>query len=248
MSGQYFFGSGNLITTRTDVANSTPVRFGVLQDVEVDFDFTNKELIGQYQFPVDVARSSGKIMIKAKTALLLARGVNDSFFGQTLTTAGGPTFVNNESGTIPTPSGPYTITVTHSGTFVSDEGVYFAASGLPLVKVASGPTTGQYSVSAGVYTFAAADDGLGVFISYQYTLASGASEISIANLLQGSSPVFSIMLSNTYKGNTITWNLNQAISTKLTFPFKNTDYEINDFEASAYADQAGNIGTLTLTQ
>ena len=44
------------------------------------------------------------------------------------------------------------------------------------MEVASGPTTGQYSVSAGVYTFAAADTLLGVLISYTYKIAFSAGQ------------------------------------------------------------------------
>ena len=40
------FGSGKLFGCRTDVANATPVQFGVLQDVSVEFSATLKELYG----------------------------------------------------------------------------------------------------------------------------------------------------------------------------------------------------------
>jgi hypothetical protein len=49
----------------------------------------------------------------------------------------------------------------------SDVGVTFFSGGTPLVKVNVSPTTGQYFVDAfGNYTFAAADAGLQVVISY----------------------------------------------------------------------------------
>lgn len=49
--------------------------------------------------------------------------------------------------------------------WLEDLGVTLA-DGTPLTKVATGPTTGEYSVSAGSYTFAAADAGVAVLISY----------------------------------------------------------------------------------
>jgi hypothetical protein len=74
--------------------------------------------------------------------------------------------VTGEAWTIPgtpfqvTALGPY-------GDWATDQGVTYV-SGTPLVPVPSGPARGQYSVSAGKYTFAAADAGLGVLISYGY--------------------------------------------------------------------------------
>ena len=246
MSIQVLFGVGNLILTRTDVANSTPVKFGVLQECQIDFDFTNKELIGQSQFPVDVARAQGKITGKAKVANILARGINDSFFGGTLTSGtAGILFANNEAHTVSST----TQAVTNAATFVADQGVYYASTGLPLTLVASGPTTGQYSVntSTGVYTFAVADE-VALLFNYTYTVSTGASEIAISNQLMGTSPVFSMLLATTYKGNVFNLQLPAAISTKLSFPFKNVDYAINDFEFQAYANAAGSIATITMTQ
>ncbi len=45
------FGSGRLYATRTDIANSTPLEFGVLQGVDIDLSFTTKAIMGQNQFP-----------------------------------------------------------------------------------------------------------------------------------------------------------------------------------------------------
>lgn len=248
MGIQINFGVGTLVTTRTDISNATPTKFGVIQDVEIDFAFTNKDLIGQNQFPVDVARAAGKITGKAKTAQFNARALNDTFFGQTLNIASGVLFANNEAHSVPGTSA-YTVTVTNAATFVADQGVSYSSSGLPLVVVASGPTLGQYSVNpaTGVYTFAAADEGVAMLFNYTYGVTTD-NEISIANQLMGTSPVFSVLLANTYKGNVMNLKLNAAISTKMSFPFKNTDYTIGDFEFSAYADASGNIGTITTTQ
>lgn len=247
MGIQINFGVGSLVTTRTDISNATPTKFGVIQDVEIDFDFTNKDLIGQYQFPVDVARAAGKITGKAKTAEFNARAINDTFFGQNLSIASGVLFANNEAHSVPAPSGPYTVTVTNSANFIADQGVFYASSGLPLVHVASSPAQGQYSVSAGVYTFASADASTAILFNYTYSTTAD-NEISIANQLMGTSPVFSVLLANTYKGNVFNLVLNAAISTKMSFPFKNVDYTISDFEFSAYADASGNIGTITTSQ
>jgi hypothetical protein len=58
-------------------------KFGALQDVSVDISFNLKELYGQNQFPLTIARGQGKIEGKAKFANLNGGMVNDLFFGQT---------------------------------------------------------------------------------------------------------------------------------------------------------------------
>jgi hypothetical protein len=75
----------------------------------------------------------------------------------------------DELANIPAAPGPYTISPIQVIDFESDQGVKFSVSGnVPLVKVAANPGAGQYAVSdEGVYTFAAADTGLAVKISYK---------------------------------------------------------------------------------
>ncbi len=53
------------------------------------------------------------------------------------------------------------------GAFASDGGVAYE-DGAPLTAVASNPGAGQYTVSGGVYTFAAADAGAAVRLTYGY--------------------------------------------------------------------------------
>ena len=72
---QLAFGAGALWGNRTDVTGSGigPDQFGILQDVQIDWDWQTKELWGQFQFPVDIARGQGKITGKAKFAASSAR-------------------------------------------------------------------------------------------------------------------------------------------------------------------------------
>jgi hypothetical protein len=56
----YSFGSGVLLGTRTDIPNATPVNFGLVQEVTIDETATIKELTGQFQRPVAIARGSIK--------------------------------------------------------------------------------------------------------------------------------------------------------------------------------------------
>jgi len=68
---QLSFGSGAAWGERTDVTGSGigPRQFGVLQDIQIDFDWSDKELYGQLQFPVAIARGQGKITGKARRQL-----------------------------------------------------------------------------------------------------------------------------------------------------------------------------------
>ncbi len=75
--------------------------------------------------------------------------------------------VQNEPATIPT--APYQITAAQPlGTWGQDDGVTKQSDGTPFIKVTSAPATGQYSVDAGIYTFAAADAGTLVYLNYSY--------------------------------------------------------------------------------
>lgn len=72
--------------------------------------------------------------------------------------------IPDEAQTIPDAPGPYVLT-TLARWSAGDRGVKYA-DGTAMVKVASAPAQGQYSADGSVYTFAAADAGQGVLISY----------------------------------------------------------------------------------
>jgi hypothetical protein len=220
------------------------MQFGILQDVSIDFSGDIKELFGQYQFAVDSARGKIKISWKAKAARLIGKQVNDLFFSETSASP----MVNvavDEAGTIP--GTPFNVTVSNSATFVSDGGVYFVSTGLPLTKVASAPAAGQYSVAAGVYTFNTADTGKAVLISYQYTAASGGNGFTINNHAMGYGPIFQILFTSTYKGKQFNCQLNACRASKLAIATKMDDYTIPEFDGSAFADASNTIGKIWFT-
>src|SRR5437660_9358562 len=82
---QLSFGSGAIWGERTDVIGSGigPRQFGVLQDIQIDFGWSDKELYGQLQFPVAIARGQSKITGKAKFTQILGLLYSDIFFGVT---------------------------------------------------------------------------------------------------------------------------------------------------------------------
>ena len=94
-------------------------------------------------------------------------------------------YTTTETDYIPAAPGPYTIApVVGSGVGVDgtptntagpalvDRGVTNASTGAALVKVSSAPATGQYSFADGIYTFAAADAGVSVTMSYDFVPGS----------------------------------------------------------------------------
>ncbi len=81
--------------------------------------------------------------------------------------------VQGEAASVPAAPGPYTVTAAAPfGPWASDAGVVYA-SGAALAAVAgNNPAAGQYNVSAGIYTFAAADAGAAVLLSYGFIPAA----------------------------------------------------------------------------
>lgn len=251
---QFAFGAGVLVgTALTDafgaaLANPTPIQFGILQEASVDLSFDIKELFGQYQFPVAIGRGKGKITGKAKFAQLNGLTVNTLFFGQTLASGELGEVIATTGTAIPTT--PFTITVTppNSGTFANDLGV-LDPNGLPMTRVASGPTTGQYSLSGATYTFASADVGKLVRISYQYTATSTTKKkLTISNVLMGQAPTFRADLLIPFNGQQFVLTLPQCTGSKLTFGTKLDDFMVPEFDWSSFADSAGNVAYLGLSE
>jgi hypothetical protein len=244
---QYNFGAGVLWGTPTfdatgaAVANPTPLMLGVTQEVSVDISGDIKELYGQSQFPVQVARGKMKITGKAKYGQFNGAIINSLFFGQTVTSSL-YSIVNDVTGAA-IPSTPFTITpvVPSSGTWTGDLGVR-NSSGNPMTRVASAPTTGQYSVTAGAYLFAAADTGQTVFISYQYTATSTVAKTSVVqNVAMGQAPQFRADFFNQLGGNGLALTLYACVSNKLALQTKLDDFLIPELDFSAFADSSGNV-------
>lgn len=241
MAKKIMFGSGSLFGVNS-VANSTPARFAALQGVSVDIAFSVKELFGQNNFPITVARGTGKITCKATNATFQARAFNDLFFNNTLQNGNKLMVVLDEAGVIP--STPFTITVTNGATFAADLGVVDVLTGSLMQRVAAAPITGQYSVNVatGAYLFAAADTAKAVRISYQYNVVAGGSTIIIAQQLIGVAPKFKTVLSTKYDGQQVDLQLNACVATKLSFATKQEDFAMPDFEFSCFADDSGEVG------
>jgi hypothetical protein len=235
---QVSFGSGVLIGTRMDIALQTPYNFGKIQECQLDISFTTKMLYGQNQFPLDIARGQGKITGKVKAAQISGFAFGAFFLGAAAV-AGQIAMQFGEAGVVP--STPFTVTVANSVTWTEDLGVIYAATGLPLKRVSSGPTIGQYSVTAGAYLFAAADTAAAVLISYKYTISATGQQFTMANQLIGTTPTFSCSFYSTKNGLPINIKLLNCVSSKYAFQTKLEDYTIPEFDFECFADASGNI-------
>lgn len=249
---QFMFGSGAIYATPlydaggNAVANPTPVKFLGCQDIAADVSFDSKMLYGTNQMPLVVGRGKGKITVKAKHGQVNGELYNNAFFGQTLTT-GQDQILQDINGTA-IPSTPFTITPTppSSGVWSADLGVR-DHNGIPMTRVASAPATGQYSVAAGVYTFAAADTGLVVYIDYRYTVTTGK-KISLTNQLLGSTPSVALDITVPYQGKQLTFRFPNATGNKLSMATKLDDFTIPEMDFDVFADPTGNIGTFTVAE
>jgi hypothetical protein len=253
----YNFGIGALIAKRTDVTGQPPAFFGTITDVNVDFDRKIEFLIGQYNMPVAAGGGELKIAGKAKNARFQSTTLTNTFLGTNVgsTTAGSMLeMAISEAQTIPAAS-PFTRTVTNSAGWIEDLGVFYA-SGLnsnQLSPVGALTAAGQYTAAAGIYTFFSLDAGAAVNIYYTYTVAvSGSNKLAITNALMGPVPTFELNLKESFNyfgvNKNIIVQLNACVSSKLTWPFANAKFSVQDFEFQAIADASNNIGTISMTE
>lgn len=241
------FGCGdvyiNPLTQGNPATNPTPEQILGLQDISVEFDQKFVELKGANKGPDDVATAEMTGKGKASMGRTDIDVLNQAFFADTTVT--GQTAVSpDESHTVPGMTA-YTITVAPpgSGTFSKDLGVRYTANAQPFTRVTSGPTIGQYSVSVGVYTFAAADASAPVTISYAYTLTTGKT-LTVHNQLMGYGPIVEIYLWEPYGSILNVSNLNgihlfAARFGKSGNPEKRADYVYIPIEFECFPNAGG---------
>lgn len=251
----YLFGSGILWgTPLTDasgaaIANPTPLIFGTLQDTDLDIKFELKKLHGQNQFAVAVGRGKGSITGKAKLADIRGAFLETIVFG-VAGSAGITSMVYDTVGAA-VPGTPFQITPTppSSGTFAADLGVIDSTTGRAMTRVASAPAASQYTVTAGVYLFNTADTGKTVYISYRYTATSTvARKMNISNLPMGYAPSFRADFYGPYQGKSCVLTLNNCISDGIKLSAKNDDFSVPETSFEAFADSAGILGVLAVSE
>lgn len=246
---QGLFGPGILWVTRTDIANQTPTNIGFINEFSTDLSFDTKQLYGQNQYALLAARGTAKSTGKMKAATLSGQALNAVLIGGTWTAGTQYDATSSPATAIPATPFQITPTVPSSGTFNQDLGVVNAATYEPLTLVASGPTAGQYSVAAGVYTFSSADhvSGISVIISFAYTFtaAPGQSQV-LANNPIGTTPTFQIDYKTTLYGATYYLRLYSAIGGKWSMAHKITDYAMPEYDFEFFANASQQIGIISL--
>jgi hypothetical protein len=234
--------AGNLAT------NPTPYNFGILQEVSVDFKGDLKKLYGQYQFAVEKARGKIDVTCKGKLGTWDPNLYNQLYFGQAQA-AGMNLIVPDEADTVPATS-PYTITAQNAGTspvvFQLNYGVKYAATGQQMILVTSSPTVGQYSVnlSTGVYTFAAADEGVAVLITYTYSVTPRGTSITLTSQLMGYAPEFRVFLFNNFRNKFFGLELYDCTMGQISIPTKQEDFWICDITFDASCDASNTLGKI----
>jgi hypothetical protein len=245
------FGSGLLFTNPNagnlvPSGNPTPKQPLTLQEVSLEVSQQLVELKGQNKIADDVAPGDMKINGKFQFGRLDYDLFNQIMFADKQV-AGVSTIIANE-GPTNIPTTPFQITVVNSSVFSVDLGVKFSATGQALIRVPSGtPVTGQYKVSAGVYTFAAADVAKAVLISYAITNTNG-NTYQVNNQLMGYGPVFELWLSEPYNPVTISAiGINNGLrlfacrSSKLTHATKRDNYVIPEIDFMAFATLSSQV-------
>ena len=202
----YSFGSGVLIGTRTDIVNATPVNFGLVQEVTIEEAASVKELYGQFQHPIAIARGTIKTTGKANVARISGLAFASLFYGVT-PVVGQVATAFAEAAIVPAVA-PYTVTPANSATFGDDAGLLYAATGLPLTKVATAPTAGQYALAAGIYTLSAGDAGKALLVNYTYAITAGGQKFTVTNQLTGATPTFAAQFYTTFQGQAVSLKLN----------------------------------------
>ena len=236
------------MTLHPDGANPTVVPVGVLQDVNLDMGIELKRLHGNRTFPVKVARGKGTITGKAKTGIFQGGLISALLAGSTKTDGAS---VGMKEHTADVPGTPYTITVTDGGDWRYDLGVFDNDTGLYMTRVATGatPATGQFKLdeSTGAYTFAAADTGHSITITYASDDASG-STVTYKNQLMGKQTKFGLTLFSNFDDLGFGIHLYGVVLGKMTFPFKNDDFAVPDIDFEGFADNSGNVIDLYLAE
>lgn len=248
----YNFGSGKVLVTpefdefgvEIPVDERNPLIVGTVQEASLDFNKETKELFGSdSQFAKAIATGQMSIGGKVKFGQINADVLSAVFFGKTLTN--GIYAINYDSvGTVIPSGGTVTVTPPKAGDFESNKGVILKAGSVAMKRVASSPSAGQYSVNEGTgeYTFATADVGKVVFITYAYTATStSAKNATFSSIAMGLTPSFQLDLDINYGGKDTTFSLLKCVSSKLTYATKYNEFTTPEFEFKAQQNEDGDV-------
>lgn len=246
------FGSGVLFgnpNAGNTAANPTPQRFGILQEVQVDFKGDLKKLYGQNQFAAAKARGKIDVTCKGKIATLDPTMINQLYFGLT-SSAGVQRIADLESHA---PAASVAPTHATAGSLITDFGVINKDTGLNMVKVTTTPALGQYTFTqattgaepiSAAYGFNASETASAVLLSYLYADSTNGVTIALSSQLMGYAPEFQALLYNNFRNKYFALQLNSCTMGSLSIPSKQEDFWICDIDFDASADVTGSIGSI----
>lgn len=230
------FGLG--FVAAVPVNGTALVPFGLLKDVSVDIAVKHTKERGQWQHVVAVGRGEVEVTGKIGSVSLLSGAIGQILGGTPAT--GSVIGVPHECATIP--ATPFSVTVVNSANFAADYGVIDLTTGKMLTKTASTVSTGLYSVTSGVYTFAEADTGHRVAIAYTYTAASSGKTTPIFNAtMQLANGFVLVAYGAGAAGNVFGVKFSNAYFEKLGFALKATDFTTQGVEFFAAMDAGGDV-------
>jgi len=237
------FGAGRVFAT-ANIANPTPARALVPQSQSIDFKRKTESLFGEGQLAVAVGAGEMDVTGKVEYGAANARIFADIMFGDGSTT-GQYLEADGEAGTIAATT-PFIVTVANSVTWLFDLGVVYGPTQAKMTCVASGPVAGKsYTVAAGVYTFASADEGVAVAISYGYSVSTAGETISLTNQPQG-------LIGSFQAVHVLPWGtaqdmfvFNSCIAGSAGVSMKKSGFASNTLDYTACANSNGVLGTAT---
>jgi len=140
-----------------------------------------------------------------------------------------------------------TVTLTGSTDILS---IRDTTTGIYYKKVASAPATGQYSFVAGTVTFAAADVGKFVAISWIKASATENNKLNLVNAAQQQAQYFGIEGLGVFDGKQAYYNFPRVVATDLPDPFGAGDkFADRKLTFKVVADPiTGAIGEISLTE
>src|ERR1700679_457760 len=189
------FGAGFLYaapqtTSGNPAPNPTPHQVAIVQNVKFTIAGDIKSLFGSNQYPGDTAVGKRNIKGSFEFGQITNNIMSQLFFADAVSTGVVPTITDPATAI---PGTPFQITPVNASHFIQDFGVVNATTGVPLALHAT-PTTGQYSVntSTGVYTFAAADTGNLVLITYSWADTAVGNTMVAGNHQMGWGPILGL--------------------------------------------------------
>jgi hypothetical protein len=242
---QLAFGPG-AIWGIPNIANPTPIRMALAKSSALSFNGQVKAAQGAGVYAKALGRGAVAVKGTLEMEALSLRTLSDLFLNGGAA-SGEINIALDETGTVPA-SSPYTVQVVNHATFVRDLGVKYAATGQPLICVASAPAQGQYSFSAGTYTFASADSGVAVRTSYEYTTASSGETVTLSNYMQGCPNPFTAVLMRSYQSSQEIVTLNNVLADSYDDTAGQDAFAMPKLTFQAATDSSDTLGTISMAE